>query len=205
MHASNHATARTSSPPDPTLGQLAAVTCVSVPRGLVALACSFRMVGLIVDVSPCAPVTKEAEGCSTPKRRTRARKGQGGESRTREEEREKEKKGGDAHFAFPTCCSVQTSCIACLPIRQSKGNGISQGLPKTGVGGGVGAGRETTRGDDCRAGRVTVTTGAWHDGQPERATVTGARVHGHAACLFGKVSLSALAASSLRGYPFPRS
>lgn len=70
----------------------------------------------------------------------------GNESGMREKEREKEKKGGDAHFAFPTCCSVQTSCIACLPIRQSKGNGISQGLPKTGVGGGVSAGRETTRG-----------------------------------------------------------
>lgn len=55
--------------------------------------------------------------------------------RTRETEREKREGGGDAHFAFPTCCSVQTSCIACLPIRQSKGNGISQGLPKTGVGG----------------------------------------------------------------------
>lgn len=96
------------------------------------------MVGLIVDVSPCAPVTKEAEGCSTPTRPTRAREGQAGEMR----EQRKERKGGDAHFAFPTCCSVQTSCIACLPIRQSKGNGISQGLLKTGE---LARGRETTR------------------------------------------------------------
>lgn len=31
--------------------------------------------------------------------------------------REKEREGRAAHFAFPTCCSVQTSCIACSPIR----------------------------------------------------------------------------------------
>lgn len=137
VHASNHATARTSSPPDPTLGRLAAVTRVSPPRGLAAPACSFRMVGLIVDVSPCAPVTKEAEGCSTPTQPAKARKREESKSRMREEEREKqqERKGGDAHFAFPTCCSVQTSCIACSPIRQSEGNGISQGLLGTGVGG----------------------------------------------------------------------
>lgn len=55
--------------------------------------------------------------------------------RERKRERESERMGGDAHFAFPTCCSVQTSCIACSPIRQSEGNGISQGLLGTGVGG----------------------------------------------------------------------
>lgn len=35
---------------------------------------------------------------------------------------------------------------------------------------GASAGRETT-GDDCRVGRVTVTTGAWHDGRTARASL----------------------------------
>lgn len=123
----------------------------SLPRhvGWLTPACSFRMVGLIVDVSPCAPVTKEAEGLLESRRderREEEREKETQKERKKKKQRvkEKERREGDAHFAFPTCCSVQTSCIACSPIRQSEGNGISQGWDETREGGEPG--RETDRG-----------------------------------------------------------
>lgn len=78
-----------------------------------------------------------------------------------------------------------------------EGNGISQGCrDETGGrrgegkrGGRPSAGRRETLGRGRMIagarGRVTVTTGAWHDGQRGQASE---RVYGHAPCLFGKVS-----------------
>lgn len=133
VHASNHATARTSSPPNPTLGRLAAVTCVSLPRGLVALACSFRMVGLIVDVSPCAPVTKEAEGCSTPTRWTTTRKRQGSESKMREKERNRKRKKEGMHTSrFPRAARCKRRASRAYLYVSLKGTGLVRGCPRQG-------------------------------------------------------------------------
>lgn len=120
-------------PPDPTLGRLTAVTCVSLPRGLVAPACSFRMVGLIVDVSPCAPVTKEAEGCSTPTRRTRARKRQGSESRTRGRPKERKRRKEGMHTSrFPRAARCKRRASRAYLYVSPKGTGLVRGCPRQG-------------------------------------------------------------------------
>ncbi|CAL1689144.1 unnamed protein product [Lasius platythorax] len=62
----HHAIARTSTPPIRHLAGSQQLHASLRHEGWPSPARSFRMVGLIVDVSPCTPVTKKTEGCSTP-------------------------------------------------------------------------------------------------------------------------------------------
>jgi len=85
-------------------------------------ACSFRVVGLIVDVSPCTPVTKKPEG--------RDERGRASE-RTRERERERERGRGGMHTShFPRAARCKRRASRAHLYVSPEGSGISQGLPR---------------------------------------------------------------------------
>lgn len=99
----------------------------SSPRGVALCSCSGWLARSLMF---CPPRTGEERRESAKNRergreRDRRRKRMDEERRRCTAETEEGKHGrrgwkrerGRAHFVFPTCCSVQTSCIACSPIR----------------------------------------------------------------------------------------
>lgn len=121
-----------------------------------------------------------------------------GEGRKSERARQTERDREGMHTSrFPRAARCKRRASRAHLYVSSEGNGISQGLlglgrlgaivmRERGVNGGWrGPGNGAV--DDCGAGRVTVTTGAWHDGQPERGMMAAcARLRSRASRLLGK-------------------